>query len=165
MRPRKRSAYYRDKVNKRWKNNKNPQEESNGDTGESVENAEDTFNESAEDLHVVGNIDGSENCEENVPSKSARIKKKFEVLKENVSADNDSSQYLFVDISQLNILLHNVKCTDCGGTSLNFEISDENSGFARKIILQCKECELNGLELKKSETYTSKRVVNKDTTR
>lgn len=91
----------------------------------------------------------------------ARIIKKTELI--NIDPEINSAcsnEYIFVDFSQLSKLLVKVKCSECNEDGLEFELHEQNIGFARRISLVCKNCELIGLEKQKSEIFTSKRVSN-----
>ncbi|WP_165303723.1 hypothetical protein, partial [Enterobacter cloacae complex sp. CH23B] len=63
-------------------------------------------------------------------------------------------------MSQLNILLSKLKCVDCDGTDVKFVLCNNFAGFAQKVVLECEDCKMNGLDPKKTEAYTSKRVIH-----
>lgn len=158
MRPPKKRKYYQNLASKKWQNFYNaassnaPDSNQAGtseilmDEGESVENRSHDETESAE-----------ENSEPEVAN-NTRITKKLELMSETVQNVDSSIEYVLLDFSQLSKLFTKVKCSVCGSSCLELDLLETNNGFARKISLNCKHCELAGLEDSKTEIFTSKRV-------
>lgn len=140
---RKRTKYFKNLSNKRWHGNQNEPTTSFSDN-----DSGDNFDDAPE-----------------VPT-NVRITKKVDLLENKLDTTIAcSDEYVFLDFSQLSKLLITVKCSECDGKCLEFDLSIEKYGFARKISIVCKDCELIGLETVKSEIYTSKRINNSKSTR
>lgn len=166
-RRKKRSQVFRELVCKRWKVEGSAEVESHEfvrcepEENEAMDTREapDEFQESPTNIEARSDTS---------VEKSIRIQKKFELLADEncTSIEHEKEcKYILVDFSELSRLLTKTKCADCGEASLKFALSEEQYGFAHKIILNCEHCELNGLESKKSEIYTSKRVTSTDSHR
>lgn len=155
----KRSKYFHNLVNKRWTGNVREENSS----VEEIEEIKEVSCDPVEQNHLlVNSVDSTENESGELPRKKMRIQKKFDILSEEVNIDNnDTCEYLIIDIGEINILLDSarVKCANCNGTSLKFDVSNEGHGFSRQISLVCKECEAHGFESTKAGTYTSKRTM------
>lgn len=78
--------------------------------------------------------------------------------------ENNCGEYIFLDISQLSLLINNMKCSTCDQVSLNFELGNGN-GFLRKIYLKCDFCERTGIDGVKCVVDTSKLIECKHTKR
>lgn len=94
-----------------------------------------------------------------------RIQQKKEQADKDIPVPfNKGSEVILLDFDQLSPLLTKVKCADCNGNSMVFDLSSAHDGFSRKISLKCPDCELNGFDAEKISINNSKRVKTGEAT-
>lgn len=151
--PKKRAEHFRklaDQKWKKWRCDRNNQIENNLRVQNKLAHLNETtvefpFFDAQADI-VVDHI--------SVPSKV----EKEAGLSEGQSNNIESSEYIFIQISQLSPLMEKVKCAECGGNSLSLELSEKRVGFSRTIILICHNCGENGFDDEKCSVHNSKKV-------
>ena len=72
--------------------------------------------------------------------RQSTLSKKLHKFQENAEADHtDSTVWMFLEIGQLNRLLCDIACPECG-SSLSVSLGT-HLGLARKMSLKCSDCE------------------------
>lgn len=82
-----------------------------------------------------------------------------EIPIEDVNVETD--EYIFIQTSILQSLFSAVVCKVCYSNRVEVHVIDANYGFAKKVEVQCKNCEESGLECTLSSSFTSNRIKNK----
>ena len=87
-----------------------------------------------------------------------RILNQRDIANEPPLSIQSSTNYVIVDINQLNKIFIGLVCPVCQKSELEVTLHDKKEGFVQKLILHCQNCEDIGLDPEKKSVNTSERV-------